>query len=220
MTDSIDLDTVTGTVTGGKGNLPIRGYRGEYEEVESSSPKSRFGIYWKGSASEDSSADRRYQKAVLLICKLVDYVTAGEESISEEFERLKENWEEETAHVASPREKAIHPSYQRIIGMGIAAVPFILSELKRKPDHWFWALKAITGADPVPAENMGDMEQMAEDWTDWFEERGLASGESASALDEWKIELSRSRKEKALTDVQPGRDISTSQRRRVRDNES
>lgn len=216
MSESTDLDTVAE----GKGNFPIRGYREEYEEVESSSPKSRFGVYWKGSASKDSSVDRRCHKAVLFICKLVDYVTAGEESISEEFERLKENWEEETAHVASPREKAIHPSYQRIIGMGMAAVPFILSELKRKPDHWFWALKAITGVDPVPAEDMGDMEQMAEDWVDWFEEGGLASDKSGSVLDEWKNELSRTKKGKALTDVQFRRDISASQRRRLRDNES
>lgn len=207
MSESTDLENTVGR----EGNLPLRGYRQEeYAEVESSSPNSRFGVYLEASESQDSSAGGEYQKAILLICKLVDYVTAGRESIPEEFERLKENWEDETAHIASPREKAIHPSYQRIVGMGMAAVPFILTELRKKPDHWFWALKAITGVDPVPAEHMGDMEKMAEDWTDWFERRGLATGESVPFLDEWRSELAGKTKGKISTDVQIGKDISTS----------
>lgn len=33
------------------------------------------------------------------------------------------------------------------------------------PDHWFWALEMITGADPVPVEAYGDTVQMAQAWT-------------------------------------------------------
>ena len=51
--------------------------------------------------------------------------------------------------------------------MGPAAVPLILSELRREPDHWFVALKRITGDDPVPDEVRGNIEQMAEAWLRW-----------------------------------------------------
>lgn len=55
---------------------------------------------------------------------------------------------------------AMHPAYQQIIGMGREAVPLILRDLQRRPDHWCWALAHITGEDPVPAE-------VAEAWLDW-----------------------------------------------------
>jgi hypothetical protein len=69
---------------------------------------------------------------------------------------------------------AMHPAYQHIIGMGVPAVPLILRELARELDHWFWALKAITGEDPVPSEHRGRMRQMAADWLQWGRERGYA----------------------------------------------
>lgn len=64
------------------------------------------------------------------------------------------------------------PTYQQIIGMGECAVPFILEELRREPDLWFWALKSITGSDPVPPELAGNIDEMARCWVEW----GLAEG--------------------------------------------
>lgn len=61
-------------------------------------------------------------------------------------------------------------AYQRIIGMGDRAVPLILAELEREagdPDHWGWALHAITGDDPIPEEAAGDTVQIARAWLDW-----------------------------------------------------
>lgn len=66
------------------------------------------------------------------------------------------------------------PSYQRIVAMGARAVPLILSEMEREgdePDQWFWALHAITGADPVPFDARGDVVQMAEAWLEWGRRR-------------------------------------------------
>jgi hypothetical protein len=66
------------------------------------------------------------------------------------------------------------PSYQRIIGMGGRVVPLILREMENEgddPDHWFWALEMITGADPVPVEAYGDTVQMAQAWHSWAEGR-------------------------------------------------
>ena len=58
--------------------------------------------------------------------------------------------------------------------MGSAALPFIFSELEREPDNWFWALKAITGEDPVPEEHRGDVALMAKDWLAWAQSHRAA----------------------------------------------
>ena len=61
----------------------------------------------------------------------------------------------------------MHPAYQSIIGMGQDAVPLILDEMSNQPDHWFWALRAITGANPCPPEHVGDVTAMTRDWLSW-----------------------------------------------------
>ena len=67
---------------------------------------------------------------------------------------------------------AAHPAYRQIVGMGWAVVPLLLSELRRKPDHWFIALKEITGENPVPASGEGNVRMMADAWVRW----GVAGG--------------------------------------------
>jgi hypothetical protein len=48
--------------------------------------------------------------------------------------------------------------------MGTAALPLILDELRREPDHWFWALESITEEHPVPPEDAGRVQAMAAAW--------------------------------------------------------
>jgi hypothetical protein len=79
-----------------------------------------------------------------------------------------------------------HPSYQRIIGMGITAVPFILHELqselrKGEPDDWFVALWAITGENPVHEGSRGKITEMAKAWLQWGIREGHVSGENLGA---------------------------------------
>ena len=66
-------------------------------------------------------------------------------------------------------------SYQSLIGMGEPVVPLLLEELRRKPDHWFWALESITGEDPVPAAAKGNVQKMADAWVKWGIQHGLIS---------------------------------------------
>lgn len=86
---------------------------------------------------------------------------------TEQFQRLATQWIAETAHLSSMTQRAIHPAYQRIIGMGPAAVPMILALLASEPRRWFWALNAITGADPVPDESRGNVAEAAKAWREW-----------------------------------------------------
>lgn len=88
------------------------------------------------------------------------------------FYELKNKWEEDTAILSSVTEIAMHPAYQQIIGMGQDAIPLILAEMKKKPGHWFWALKSITGNDPVPPEQRGRVKKMTEAWLNWGIEQG------------------------------------------------
>jgi hypothetical protein len=69
----------------------------------------------------------------------------------------------------------MHPAYQQIIGMGMEVVPLLLGELARELDHWFWALKAITGVDPVSPASRGKMREMAEAWFHWGRQQGYLS---------------------------------------------
>ena len=86
--------------------------------------------------------------------------------------RLVQQWRAETEFSSSLTEMAAHPAYQRIIGMGRLALPMIFRELAAEPGHWFWALKAITGCDPVPPSHRGNIELMAADWLTWGKSRG------------------------------------------------
>ncbi len=88
------------------------------------------------------------------------------------FNRLAAQWRQERGATSWAFEMAMLPSYQRVIGMGPAAIPFILRELERQPDHWFWALKSITGANPVKPPQRGKIKEMAQAWLDWARQRG------------------------------------------------
>jgi hypothetical protein len=101
----------------------------------------------------------------------------GARETREEFSSLAKEWHDETRFLSSIHKMSIHPAYQRIIGMGYAAVPLILKELKDAPDYWFWALAAITGEDPVPVKEKGNLDAMAEAWLKWGEERGYINGQ-------------------------------------------
>lgn len=87
------------------------------------------------------------------------------------FSNLKEEWEDEIAALSSVTDIGMHPAYQQIIGMGPIVIPLILSEMVRKLGHWFWALKSITGEDPVSPEQRGRINEMTEAWLSWGREQ-------------------------------------------------
>lgn len=86
------------------------------------------------------------------------------------FNELLKQWKSANRSKSLVRDLAMHPAYQQIIGLGKDALPYILRELKRELDHWFWALEAISGENPVPKSSLGDMEEMARIWLDWGRE--------------------------------------------------
>lgn len=121
---------------------------------------------WKQLVSDPHRTSDDISEGILLL------VGAKHEDIEGEFSELVRKWKGERRATSSTTSIVMHPAYQRIIGMGKPALPLILRELNKQLDHWFWALKAISGEDPIPAEHRGKMKQMAADWLQWGREKG------------------------------------------------
>jgi hypothetical protein len=92
-------------------------------------------------------------------------------ALADQFQQLASLWRAETDGAPFVVTRATHWAYQRIIGMGPDVLPLIFSELSRQPDHWFWALNAITGEDP--ADGTTRFEEAAERWLSWGRSEGL-----------------------------------------------
>lgn len=82
-------------------------------------------------------------------------------------------WKEDTAGFSSITKKTRHPSYAFIIMLGAPALTPLLQKLGRELDHWFPALRRISGEDPVPLQHRGNMHEMREAWLDWGRRKGL-----------------------------------------------
>lgn len=102
-------------------------------------------------------------------------VTTTPVPVRDRFAALAARWKGESRFMSNTAQMAILKSYQGIVGMGPAAVPLLLEELRREPDHWFWALEAITGENPVPPEDAGRVDRMARAWVGWGVDRGYIS---------------------------------------------
>jgi hypothetical protein len=88
------------------------------------------------------------------------------------FLRLASAWKREKLVISSMTAIEDSPHYQGIIALGEPVIPLLLRELERDPDYWFTALQAITGEDPVPAADRGDLLRMKEHWLTWGRRTG------------------------------------------------
>src|SRR5262249_59425632 len=95
--------------------------------------------------------------------------------VGEGFRQVAAAWKEQSRYHSNTGGMAMIKPYQQIIGMGERAVPLILEELAREPDHWFWALEMITQENPVPPEAAGRVRQMADAWIAWGKQQGYVA---------------------------------------------
>lgn len=99
-----------------------------------------------------------------------------QDALRDRFARFSAQWKQESQFMSNTAQMALLRSYQSIIGMGMAAVPMILEDLRREPDQWFWALESITLENPVPPSAAGKVEEMARAWVEWGIQAGHISG--------------------------------------------
>jgi hypothetical protein len=88
------------------------------------------------------------------------------------FGKLVDQWRRDTRMRSAADVMIMHPAYQQIIGLGPAAVPLLLEELSTRPNHWFWALKAITREDP--AQGITAFEEAVGAWLQWGRDHGYS----------------------------------------------
>ncbi len=91
----------------------------------------------------------------------------------EQFEQLADEWERDRPRGVDISRMTAHPAYQGIIAMGPTAVPWLLDRLREKPNHWFVALRTITGVNPVPPESRGRFKEMTAAWLEWGHQQGF-----------------------------------------------
>jgi hypothetical protein len=102
---------------------------------------------------------------------IVTAETAVDSSLVRKFRQFARRWRDETAFISSVQEMVTNYWYQRIVGLGRPALPLILDEMRNRPDHWFWALRAISGEDPVRPG--ADFDEALGEWQAWGKRKGL-----------------------------------------------
>ena len=94
------------------------------------------------------------------------------ETLEERFERLADEWQSAVAHFSSSSKRDNHPIYKELIAIGPPIIPLLLRDLGTTQRHWFTALRTITGANPVPQEDAGNIRKMIESWLNWGKSQG------------------------------------------------
>jgi hypothetical protein len=119
-------------------------------------------------ASETQYAEEICSKNPVLIAQSETVSLVVDEAM---FNRLRDEWRRSTSALSLLDKKVMHPSYQRIIGMGPTVIPLILKEMRARPGHWFWALDALTqGASP--AKDSANLIEATAAWLRWGEAEG------------------------------------------------
>ncbi len=96
-----------------------------------------------------------------------------DDQVRQAFMQLSLEWSSHAAVSPDPMSMFMHPSYQRIIGLGPQVLPHILAALDERLDHWFWALTAIVGEDV--AQGAGTLQEAADRWLEWGRTSGLTT---------------------------------------------
>ena len=93
------------------------------------------------------------------------------EALRQLFGVLRDQWRHDTRFVSSTTQINDHPAYRRIIALGAPMTPLIIEDLRKETDHWFHALRSITGHTP-DVEQPASMKALRSAWLRWADERG------------------------------------------------
>ncbi|MBK7764123.1 MAG: hypothetical protein IPI46_12395 [Bacteroidetes bacterium] len=87
--------------------------------------------------------------------------------VKKKFEIYKSIWQSETMFSSSVSEITNNGAYRSIVHLGQDVLPFILQDLEKSDSHWFYALEALTGKNPIKPDHRGDFKLMKADWLEW-----------------------------------------------------
>ena len=118
------------------------------------------------------SESRAEADAGQALCQTAGPPALEDVEFARRFRTLAAEWKAGRGYTSSITKMSMHHAYQQIIGLGPRVIPLLLRELEREPDHWFWALKVLTGIDPVPQEARANIEEMSKHWVSWGRQQG------------------------------------------------
>jgi len=95
------------------------------------------------------------------------------QQLKKRFDFFKEVWKSETLFSSSISEIINNTAYRSIIGLGQGVIPFIIEDLTLNDNHWFYALEALTGNNPIKESHKGFVPLMKNDWIEWAEQNNL-----------------------------------------------
>jgi hypothetical protein len=119
-----------------------------------------------------SLQEARAFAAALVASKVAASPSVAEQSLEERFREYADKWESQTAFLSATPMRILNDSYQSIMAMGPEVVPILLRDLQKTQRHWFWALRHLTSADPVPEKDRGTVDRMIAAWIAWGKAEG------------------------------------------------
>lgn len=88
-----------------------------------------------------------------------------------EFQRFARVWCDETSDVRGRLQVFRHPSYDQILALGTATIPYVCREMERSPDfRWFNILQSLTGQRPLIPEGDYNLLELTQFWLAWARE--------------------------------------------------
>ncbi len=96
----------------------------------------------------------------------IDLAPAAEDFFKR-FHRWVREWRAETLYSSLVVEKINHRAFQQIVNMKELAIDLILKEIETQPDLLYLALQIITGQDPVPQSDKGNVRAATDAWIEW-----------------------------------------------------
>lgn len=146
-----------------------------FTETSTWVPRSMIGVY--PPSLFDTESEGVGDEARTLAGRFIDAAKhyrfpITRQTTMEKFQSLVSEWKNDTQLMSSTTSMILHKAYQEIIGMGPKVIPLILRELEKSPDHWFAALTALTGIDPVGPSDRGKLRAMTSAWLEWARGQG------------------------------------------------
>jgi hypothetical protein len=104
--------------------------------------------------------------------ELAEPAAESPEDLAKRFARLRAEWKEGVRFSSKIKTTLEHPAFQEIVAMGEKAVPLLLADLEQNGGFAFLALSRITGANPVPKDSVGKIDEIGVAWLAWGRAKG------------------------------------------------
>lgn len=88
------------------------------------------------------------------------------------FDSLFHIWVLKGMLLSNPNAFKGYPEYRQLIALGPEILPYVLREIDEEPLHCFLLLRELTGENPVPQEDMGNVKRMINAWKRWGSKMG------------------------------------------------